>query len=201
MHQSCFIIFNLFLIYVWIPAQGSTWLSASWTASVLLAAGAWTSAVCWWHARLAGARGSQGHGPGLGEAAFCASTHHKRWPQAALAGPPLSMLFWAGRRQARCSGSWTGTNSLDPTRISKPIHLQDASTALPVAVFYISPRPPGPFRVFLSFLLQAASSFLVAGHFLSFKHFRYIAFFFFYILCIIHSFITNDIRHSFVVHI
>jgi hypothetical protein len=121
LHQSCFIVFNLFLIYAWIPAQGLTWLSASWTASSMLLAtlpcpgtdpGTGTC-ECWWHVRLDGARGSQGHGRGR---ILCIH------PPQALATSGISRVTPV----LACSGTWadtgtgtgtgTGTNSFGPHR-------------------------------------------------------------------------------------
>lgn len=93
-------------------------------------------------------------GPSLGKTAFCACTH-KRWPQAALAGPPLSMLFWAGLHQARCSGN------LDRHELLRPhpyLHIQDASLSACRLFLFIS-MAAGSFSIFPFFLLQAASSF------------------------------------------
>lgn len=146
----------------------------------------------------------------MGEAAFCASTHHKRWPQAALAGSPLSTPVQVpGQIQTQTqtqAPARQGTNSFDPTRIPSIVHIQDASPSLPVAYLFFLIYPQGRrvlFELLLLFLLQAASSFKLLGTSSPLSIFRYIGFFFsfFYILCIIHSFTTNDIRHSFVAYI
>lgn len=158
MHQSCFIVFNLLFIYAWIPAQGSTRLSALLDSS--------SSLCCWQRSLLqvqvpACAGGKPGSlAPGalsdMGEAAFCASTH-KRWPQAALAGCPLSLPVQVpGQAQAQAQAqtqTGTGTNSFDPTRIPSIVHVQDALTVSPCRLLfsYIFTRPPGPFRVSSSF--------------------------------------------------
>lgn len=96
----------------------------------------------------------------MGEAAFCASTHHKRWPQAALAGCPLSLPVQVPG-QAQAQARTPSTPPVYPqSSISKMPHL----LSLSLTFSYISPRPPGSFRVSSSFfLLQAASSSKLLG--------------------------------------
>lgn len=144
----------------------------------------------------------------MGEAAFCASTHHKRWPQAALAGSPLSTPVQVpGQIQTQTqtqAPARQGTNSFDPTRIPSIVHIQDASPSLPVAYLFFLIYLQGRrvlFELLLLFLLQAASSFKLLGTSSPLNISIHCILFFFYILCIIHSFTTNDIRHSFVAHI
>lgn len=125
----------------------------------------------------------------MDKAAFCASTHPKRWPQAALAGSPLSLPVQVPG-QAQAQARTPSTPPVWPqSSISKMPHL----VSLSLTFSYISPRPPGPLPV-SSFPSPGRFIFQVAGHFLSFKAFRYLAFLFL-LHSLYHPFFHHE-RHS-----
>jgi hypothetical protein len=100
-----------------------------------------------------------------------------------------------GQTQAQAQAQAQARTPSDPTGISSVLHSRCLTFSPWCLLFsYISPRPPGPIRVSSSFPSPGRFIFQVAGHFLSFKHFRYIAFFFL-LRSLYHPFFHHE-RHS-----